>query len=241
MRRTAFQGLRSARRAYVRRGLGARTVFLPGQHGLGLRTSDTVFRQGQPLPILQSSLFFRNFAWIVATLVAGGAWFAYNKDEEKAVQANFTNSSNTSPILGSLHSPSAFSDPSTTQVSTQITTNGESVAESTRRALVVENDQFYAGDIVGDEPISKQTDASGRLVLEMLTPDQATQKLRQNEQSYLVGRGQGVLRYDVIQVASNSPIEDDHAEKIVQHNDSTASSEPLSSDWMFWGVFDGHR
>ena len=123
------------------------------------------------------------------------------------------------------------------------TVGGEQAAESTRRALVVENDQFYTGDIIGDEPISKDTDDSGRKVLEMLTPEQATRKLRRNEESYLVGRGKGVVRYDVVQLPSNDPIEDDHAEKIVEVPQTVAATQDgtSSSDWMFWGVFDGHR
>jgi pyruvate dehydrogenase phosphatase len=75
----------------------------------------------------------------------------------------------------------------------------------------------------------------------MLTPEQATEKLRKNEESYLVNRGKGVVRYDIVQVPSNSPIEDDHAEKIVEVSSSTAANtngEP--NDWMFWAVFDGH-
>ena len=76
----------------------------------------------------------------------------------------------------------------------------------------------------------------------MLTPDQATQKLRKTEQSYLVGRGRGVVRYDTVQMPSNNPIEDDHAEKIVEVPQSVSPPPEgtTSSDWMFWGVFDGH-
>jgi pyruvate dehydrogenase phosphatase len=76
----------------------------------------------------------------------------------------------------------------------------------------------------------------------MLTPEQATQKLRKNEESYLVNRGKGVVRYDIVQVPSNSPIEDDHAEKIVEVPATTAAASEgqSSSDWMFWAVFDGH-
>jgi pyruvate dehydrogenase phosphatase len=64
--------------------------------------------------------------------------------------------------------------------------------------------------------------------------------LRKDEQSYLVNRGQGVVRYDLVQLPSNDPIEDDHAEKIVQIPNKSEASESESSDWMFWGVFDGH-
>ena len=111
-------------------------------------------------------------------------------------------------------------------------------AEASKKHLVVQNDQFFTGDF-GDEPVSKEVDGAGRLVVEMLTPAQATQKLRQNQESYLVGRGQGVVRYDVVQLASNNPIEDDHVEQIITNPDT--SSGPATSDWSFWGVFDGHR
>lgn len=110
--------------------------------------------------------------------------------------------------------------------------------------MVVTADSIYTGSIEGDEPISKYTDDSGRKVLEMLTPEQATQKLRRNEESYFVGRGQGVVRYDVVQIPSNDPIEDDHSEKIVEVPHAVATATPehnASSDWMFWGVYDGHR
>ena len=120
--------------------------------------------------------------------------------------------------------------------------SSEADVPATRRALVVDNDQFYTGSIVGDEPLIKDTDDYGRKVLEMMTPEQATERIRKTEESYLVGRGKGVVRYDVVQLPSNDPIEDDHAEKIVEIPNSVAatSDESTSSDWMFWGVFDGH-
>lgn len=76
----------------------------------------------------------------------------------------------------------------------------------------------------------------------MLSPEQASAKLRTNEESYLVGRGEGVVRYDVVQIPSNDPIEDDHVEKIVEVPNTTAAAADgkASQDWMFWGVFDGH-
>jgi pyruvate dehydrogenase phosphatase len=107
---------------------------------------------------------------------------------------------------------------------------------------VVDNDQFYTGQIVGEKPLSKDTDDYGRKVLEMMTPEQATERLRKTEESFLVGRGRGVVRYDVVTLPSNDPIEDDHAEKIVEVPNSVAATEDgaMSSDWMFWGVYDGH-
>ncbi|KAF1814519.1 protein serine/threonine phosphatase 2C [Eremomyces bilateralis CBS 781.70] len=114
-----------------------------------------------------------------------------------------------------------------------------SQAEATRKALFIEHGQLYSGQLVGDGPLSKDTDDAGRKVLEMMTPEQATQRLRKNEQSWLVGRGKGVVRYDVVQIPSNDPIEDDHAEKIVEV--PSKDTDPMGgSDWMFWGVFDGH-
>lgn len=116
------------------------------------------------------------------------------------------------------------------------------VPEAVRKALIVEQGQLFTAQIPADQPISKETDFSGRKVLEMLTPEQASAKLRTNEESYLVGRGEGVVRYDVVQIPSNDPIEDDHVEKIVEVPNTTAAAQgdKPSSDWMFWGVFDGH-
>jgi len=77
----------------------------------------------------------------------------------------------------------------------------------------------------------------------MLSPEEATAKLRSNEESYNIGRGSGVWRYDVVQIPSNNPIEDDHSEKIIEVPSVVAPAEDgkNTSDWMFWGVFDGHR
>lgn len=116
------------------------------------------------------------------------------------------------------------------------------VPEAVRKALIVDQGQLFTASVPADQPISKDTDASGRKVLEMLTPEQASSKLRTNEESYLVGRGEGVVRYDVVQIPSNDPIEDDHVEKIVEVPSTTAAVDDgkTRSDWMFWGVFDGH-
>ncbi|MCJ1308430.1 hypothetical protein MMC25_002083 [Agyrium rufum] len=256
MRRAAVQAFRTARRAHGRKTLtpktfstwSARYVSAPRTSRLPIR------REEEPLRILQSSLLFRNFSVFAASaLVATGAWYTLGPTNPSSDIANRANSPQ------SLHTPavtvptsgyvpaiqattSATSLPSSQTA--QITTSAleEPVKESTRRALVVENDQFYTGELAGDEPLSKVVDDSGRKVLEMLTSDQATEKLRQNEDSYLVGRGRGVVRYDVVQLASNDPIEDDHAEKIVEMPQTVAATQDgsPSSDWMFWGVFDGH-
>ncbi|MCJ1253038.1 hypothetical protein MMC24_000845 [Lignoscripta atroalba] len=190
-------------------------------------------------------MYVRNFSLaLVSGLVATGGWYAY-----KGTPSSTTDNRASTSQAGSLPGPSQLSNTITSNnvysSSSQAVPNGvtaEQAAESTRRALVVENDQFYTHDIVGDSPLSKVTDDAGRKVLEMLTPEQASHKLRRNEESYLVGRGRGVVRYDVVQIPSNDPIEDDHAEKIVEVPQSVAATQDGSStsDWMFWGVFDGH-
>lgn len=79
----------------------------------------------------------------------------------------------------------------------------------------------------------------------MMTPLQVSARLRELEESYFVDRGKGVVRYDVSQLPSNSPIEDDRSEKIVQvplltSDTTTKEHSSHSSDWMLWGVYDGH-
>lgn len=154
---------------------------------------------------------------LVAAAFASGAFYAYSDKSS----------------TGHSHSPADQA---------RNLTNAAS-SEPTRKALVVGPGELYTGTITGTGPISKETDDYGRKVLEMLDPDQATAKLRKNEESWLVGRGQGVVRYDVVQIPSNSPIEDDHAEKIIEVPSNLAATDngASASDWMFWGVFDGHR
>ncbi|KAH8697155.1 phophatase 2C family protein [Talaromyces proteolyticus] len=226
MRRAAVQAFRTARCSPVWKAGGrraSRAYFSSGQ-ALALRPSFTR-RQNSFIPAsLHSSMHVRNFSLaFISTLVASGAWYAYKGTQQSSIlngTANFQS-------RGIADTTSAGIDV-------------ESAAPA-RRALLVENDQFYTAALSGDQPLAKQTDDSDRRVLEMLTPEQVTQTLRKNEESYIVSRGQGVVRYDVVQVPSNSPIEDDHAEKIVEVPQAvTGTQDGSNSDWMFWGVFDGH-
>ncbi|KKK27091.1 hypothetical protein ARAM_000003 [Aspergillus rambellii] len=164
---------------------------------------------------------------VISTVVASGAWYAYQGDKSQTPTAAGLNVTSSSQIRS---------------IATTSSAHAEDPSETTRRALLVDHDQFYTATLSGEQPLFKNTDDSDRRVLEMLTPEQATQKLRKNEESYLVNRGKGVVRYDVVQVPSNSPIEDDHAEKIVEVPASSAVAEQgqANSDWMFWAVFDGH-
>ena len=160
---------------------------------------------------------------VISGLVGYGAWYTY-----KSNGTELSGHNPTSAQQARLSSSAAYSFPDPAEVS---------AAE--RKAVIVGADSLYTGAIQGDGPVSKDTDDAGRKVLEMLTPEQATQKLRRNEESYLVGRGKGVVRYDVVQIPSNDPIEDDHSEKIIELPQASATKNPVS-DWMFWGVFDGH-
>lgn len=169
-------------------------------------------------------MYIRRFSIaVVSGLVGYGAWYAYKDGSDLTRQLS----------TGALRGFSTSNFLSTPQVA----------PGSERKAVIVGADSLYTGAITEKGPISKDTDDAGRRVLEMLTPDQATKKLRRNEESYLVGRGKGVVRYDVVQIPSNDPIEDDHSEKIVELPSAlataTAAKDP-TSDWMFWGVFDGH-
>ena len=240
MRRAAVQAFRTARRTHGRKVFNVRgSPLWSPPYTLPLKDQSS-------FPVIQASLSFRNLSLAFAVF-ASGAWYAYQGPPAPETALSATNNSApssqrvstsfqaTSPVSPNIYSTSSLAGPNTV--------TAEQAAESTRKALVVENDQFFTGDIIGDTPISKNPDDSGRTVLEMLTPEQATQRLRHNEESYLVGRGQGVVRFDVVQLASNYPIEDDHAEKIIGiPQEPTATQDGSSrSDWMFWGVFDGHR
>ena len=217
MRRAAFQLLRRAHRPFVKSSVSERRRRLALIHSY----------RDAPLPALPSSMYFRNFSWaVVGSLVATGAYYYTGRHSYSATSGE--------KDFAAQYSTSAAH--ATTQA-----------VEATRRALILDRGQLYTGTISGDGPLSKDTDDSGRKVLEMMTPEQATSRLRRNEESFLVGRGQGVVRYDVVQLSSNDPIEDDHAENIVEIADATEDAQSAlqsdskpTNDWMFWGVFDGH-
>ncbi|PFH59085.1 hypothetical protein XA68_12825 [Ophiocordyceps unilateralis] len=118
-------------------------------------------------------------------------------------------------------------------------TQGSAPPQPTRTVLVIGDDELRQGTVVGEGPIEKPTTDEGRRIVEMLTPEQATLKLRRQEKSFSVNRGEGVTRYDIVQLPSNDPIEDDHAEQIIQFP-ARPSEQDGTRDWMFWGVFDGH-
>lgn len=238
MRRAAAQSFCRARR-YPLRKITPRTAvaLFTSNHALGSRAASSTKTTAAFAPVaLQSSMNLRNFSLaFISTLVASGAWYAYKGgNSEHSASSSSTpfgiNVTGTSAVQGNgLRTIDIYTPTPDTQSSS---VTAEESIQSATKTLQTENDQ----------PLSKSTDDSGQKVVGMLTPEQATQKLRRNEESYFVGRGNGVVRYDVVQLPSNDPIEDDHAEKVVEvPKDIAATSDGApTSDWMFWGVFDGH-
>ena len=249
MRRAALQVFHTARCVPVRRILTPRHFpTVPPTRAIGQRSASSSAKDHGVSQILQSSMYFRTFsvAALVSLFASGVYYYKGDPTPDTTALVNNTSSSGggTRPAL----TPALGISPPANGGSNTLYTPSNAVDEAAtpptqRKALVVEGDQFYTRDISDDAPLSKQTDAQGQQQLEMLTPDQATEKLRRTEESYLIGRGRGVIRYDVVQIPSNNPIEDDHAEKIVEVPQSVTPAQDgsQSTDWMFWGVFDGHR
>lgn len=239
---------RSARRTALRRALASKafsTTSSVNRSTSGPRPTTSTARRDVPTQIINSSMYFRSFsvAAVVSVLVSG-VWY-YQRDPETRALVNGTNvktsgSGFSAPQYSTLASASGSVSPQSPSPSESLIP--EPVTGSKRRALVVKDDEFYVEELSDDAPLTKQADNDGLNRSEMLTPEQATHALRKTEESYLVGRGRGVVRYDTVQLPSNYPIEDDHAEKIVEVQQSVTppSEGTSSSDWMFWGVFDGH-
>jgi pyruvate dehydrogenase phosphatase len=236
MRRAAVQAFRIARRSSLRK-LIFRTAFTPFHHGSDPRAATSIVRRYSSSTLQSSMRLPKLPIAFVSTLGAIGAWYAYKGDGPQHLLQN-ADIQSSSTQTRSLTTTANIVQPTRPPADPAPVTAGH---EPSRRALVVDNDQFFTGSIVGDGPLAKDTDDYGRKVLEMMTPEQATERLRKNEESFLVARGRGVVRYDVVQLPSNDPIEDDHAEKIVEVSNTIAATDGASSsDWMFWGVFDGH-
>ncbi|TVY38199.1 Protein phosphatase 2C-like protein [Lachnellula occidentalis] len=233
MRRAAVQAFRTARLT----GLRSRIGQLPSStYVLGIRHASgpgPTSNSGTTAPKEASFMYIRGVSVaLLSGLVGYGAWYTYKGQtgdmspggQSTPTQAQQSRGLSTSPTY-------SFPQPAQT------------AEEVERKAVIVGADSLYTSLVPGNEPITKDTDGAGRKVIEMLTPEQATQKLRRSEESYLIGRGKGVVRYDVVQIPSNDPIEDDHSEKIIELPEAlataTAARNP-ASDWMFWGVFDGH-
>lgn len=79
---------------------------------------------------------------------------------------------------------------------------------------------------------------SARDSIVLLTEQQINAKLRGREKSFLVNRGKGIVRYDVSQLPSNHPIEDNHVEQVITVPGS--GGEDREEELYFFGIFDGH-
>lgn len=181
---------------------------------------------------------------LLSGIILTGAW--YYRDSLSAL-TNTTETLQTEAPLAASIPASPTASTSAPAVASAISSSPSkeqptpAAAPEGKRILAVDNAGIYTGTLPPSTPISKETGSDGRKVVEMLSPEDATKKLRRNEESYLVNRGRGVFRYDVVQIPSNDPIEDDHAEKIIEIPEAVPTTEGSSSnDWMFWGVFDGH-
>ncbi|KAI9885405.1 MAG: hypothetical protein M1823_002789 [Watsoniomyces obsoletus] len=247
MRRAALQSLRATSRLFFHRS----SPFLRGlpsgssHHAAGLHRVSTTSPPEQQIPrsVLTASMRLRSLSVAVASAVVGsGAWYMYRGASPSSGSAGVHTARgpvDANPRSGSRQSVLGGDEYLRNQLGNE---DADENQDPRRRAVVIDNDAIYTGLLGGDGPLEKSTDDYGRKMLEMLTPEQATQKLRRNEESRLVGRGRGVVRYDVVQVPSNDPIEDDHSEKIIEVPQTVAATTDgsPSSDWMFWGVYDGH-
>ncbi|KAI5359774.1 putative PPM-type phosphatase domain, protein phosphatase 2C family [Septoria linicola] len=242
MRRAVIQNLRAFRRPSPRSALKKLRISSP-HNATQLRT---ISSNRTPQPLQSSMRLSRKYSVPVAVGIGAAAlYYGYEQRGQSLLSATPNVTPVSSSVAGSQgrsYSSSSSSSSTPADLASGALAQDSVVPEAVRKALIVEQGQLFTAQIPADQPISKETDFSGRKVLEMLTPEQASAKLRTNEESYLVGRGEGVVRYDVVQIPSNDPIEDDHVEKIVEVPNTTAAAQDdkPTSDWMFWGVFDGH-
>ncbi|KAH3670617.1 hypothetical protein OGAPHI_001132 [Ogataea philodendri] len=108
-----------------------------------------------------------------------------------------------------------------------------------QKSAATEQKQYFSVSTNSLDGISSQQNKQG---IYLLTDDEVSKRLRQYEESYNVNRGKGVVRYDICQLPSNNPIEDDRSEKIVQVpvQDRENNNARVETDWHFWSIFDGH-
>lgn len=236
MRQVAIQAFRTARRSPLRRlsCYKALQIALP-KRIISSRSASSSFKtNGSPQPVL-SAMRLPTYSVAAFLTLLGGVFFF---QDGRVSNPSSWMSENSTAIGRPQHSLSSEIPPAIPHLS------GYTADESEKppKKLIVEKDQFYAGDLSENLPLSKDAGDDRRQVLAMLTPEQATNHLRRSQESYFVGRGRGVVRYDLVQLPSNNPIEDDHAEKIVEvpQTINPAQDGSSTSDWMFWGVFDGH-
>ena len=188
-------------------------------------------------------MYFRNFSLAaLVSAIASGVWYYQDLfPGKRPVSASIPSLTTTQNIPTSTSSTTATIPISIPQADETATVSDE-VSPNVGAPIAVDDENFFLAEIDAETPLVKQVETDGATRMENVTPEQATKKLRELEQSYSIGRGRGVVRYDMVQIPSNNPIEDDHAEKIVEipQTVTPAKDGAATSDWMFWGVFDGH-
>ena len=246
MRRAAVQAFRIARHGSLRKFLTTKpSPFSTSNHFQSTRSSTATSRKNATLHIVQSSMYFRNFSVAaLVSVVASGVWY-YQRDysqDPRAIVSSTSAAGAQSNFAALQHSTLASASESVPTPVPPASAPIEHIPEAKRGTIAIDDENFFLTELTEDLPLTKQVEDDGAARMERLSPEQATRKLRRLEQSYQVGRGRGVVRYDLVQIPSNNPIEDDHAEKIVEIPDTVTPTTDgsASSDWMFWGVFDGH-
>ena len=91
----------------------------------------------------------------------------------------------------------------------------------------------------GTETQKSQRSQNDQSVL-ILNDSKIEAKLHDREESHFVNRGTGIFRYDVAQLPSNHPIEDDHVEQIITIPIESEDGKSIEKDLYFFGIFDGH-
>lgn len=242
MRRAAVQALRTVRSKPFRKVLTQRAIPISSlARHTNTRPIAWPSRKHASTQIVQSSMYLRNFSVAAfVSVLASGYWF-YQRDHSSDSKA-FTTSPNVSPFLATPQTSTlaAAADQPTSPIHTSLPTASVQPATGPAEQITIQEGQFYVSELSQDQSLGKQTEEQ-KYQMGPLSPDQATQKLRQTERSYLIGRDNGVARYDLVQMASNNPIEDDHSERIVAVDQTiTPLVDGSQNDWMFWGVYDGH-
>lgn len=244
MRRAADRLLRTAKRSSVGRLCTARSSAVNpnrSQKFAGFRSVSSFSKNHGPFQTSQSAMYLRQLsAAAIVSIVASGLWYYRKEPDQKRELADSPTTTRGLPYSTPFVPGQLFG-----QIEPQLMTLRSTVAKGqSQRSPVVEDDRFFVQELASSGPIIKSAEVQSISPHAMLTPEEATQKLRHLQESYQVLRGRGVLRYDIVQLPSNNPIEDDHAEKLMETSSSVSlpdqTGDSTTSDWMFWSVFDGH-
>lgn len=98
--------------------------------------------------------------------------------------------------------------------------------------------QKLSQPIAVDEEASSTGDERRGDSIVLLTEQQINSKLRDHQKSFIVNRGKGIVRYDVSQLPSNHPIEDNHVEQVITV--PVPGETDRQEELYFFGIFDGH-